>query len=139
MSFTRQYTLSLGTEQISWSSEAWLSHSDEQSKPTVQRFNKSEQNCGGVATFLSRHWQGPQGNDLRYDQQPDEINCIVNGNFLIVCSSLRFMITLNDNFDIKFFRSPESLRWPIAMGWHPSSCVVHRALTSSPQKLLGQS
>ena len=22
------------------------------------------------------------------------------------------------------FRSPESLRWPIAMGWRPSSCVV---------------
>lgn len=103
MSFTRQCTFSLGTEQVSWSSEAWLSHSDEQSKPTVQHFNKSEQNCGGVATFLSRHWQGPQSNDLRYDQQPDEINFIVNGNFLIVCSSLRFMITLNDNFDIKFF------------------------------------
>ena len=34
------------------------------------------------------------------------------------------------------FRSPESLRWPIAMGWRPSSCVVRRALTSSPQKLL---
>ena len=25
------------------------------------------------------------------------------------------------------FRSPESLRWPIAMGWRPSSCVVSRA------------
>ena len=29
--------------------------------------------------------------------------------------------------------------WPIAMGWRPSSCVVRCALTSSPQKLLGQS
>ena len=36
------------------------------------------------------------------------------------------------------FRSPESLRWPIAMGWHLLLSVVHRALTSS-QELLGQS
>lgn len=32
-----------------------------------------------------------------------KLTSIVNGNFLIVCSSLRFMITLNDNFDIKVF------------------------------------
>ena len=25
------------------------------------------------------------------------------------------------------FGSPESLRWPIAMGWRPSSCIVRRA------------
>ena len=44
------------------------------------------------------------------------------------------------------FRSPESLRWPIAMGWRPSSCVVRRAswvvrraLTFSYQELQGQS
>ena len=29
------------------------------------------------------------------------------------------------------FRSPESLRWPMAMGWRPSSSVVRRPLTSS--------
>ena len=35
------------------------------------------------------------------------------------------------------FWSPESLRWPIAMGWHPSSWVVRPMLTSSSQELLG--
>ena len=40
----------------------------------------------------------------------------------------------------KYFKSPESLRRPIAtcMGWRPpsQSCVVSRALTSSSQELL---
>ena len=30
-------------------------------------------------------------------------------------------------FFFNFIRSPESLRWPIAMGWRPSSCVVRRS------------
>ena len=36
-------------------------------------------------------------------------------------------------------RSPESLRWPIAMGWRLSSSIMRCALTSSSQELLGQS
>ena len=44
-----------------------------------------------------------------------------------------------DFYPLHFFRSPESLRWPIAMGWRPSSCGVRRPLTSSSQELLGQS
>ena len=31
-----------------------------------------------------------------------------------------------------------SLRWPIAMGWRPSTCDVRRPLTFSYQKLLSQ-
>ena len=51
--------------------------------------------------------------------------------------SFLYMYPIYYQIYIKIFRSPESLRWPIAMGWRLSSCG--RALTSSPQKLLGQS
>ena len=64
--------------------------------------------------------------------------------FLVIylpCIKIWIFLMLHNliQMGLKFFRSPESLKWPIAMGWHPSSCVVHRALTSSPRKLLGQS
>ena len=40
-------------------------------------------------------------------------------------------IQISSNKGSHLFRSPESLRWPIAMGWRLSSCVVRRPLTSS--------
>ena len=43
----------------------------------------------------------------------------------------KFLSNLFDVFSkgsLQFFRSPESLRWPIAMGWRPSSCDVRRSL-----------
>ena len=39
----------------------------------------------------------------------------------------------------RIFWSPESLRWPIAIDWRPSSFVVRRLFTSSAQELLGKS
>ena len=40
---------------------------------------------------------------------------------------------------IALFRSPETLRWSIAMGWRTSWYVVFRVITSSSQELLHQS
>ena len=56
-----------------------------------------------------------------------------------LAAKLQLSEMLMQNSESKFFRSPESLRWPIAMGWRPSSCVVRRPLTSSSQELLSQS
>ena len=44
-----------------------------------------------------------------------------------ISSKLAQKILVWRNFNF-FFRSPESLKWPIAMGWRPSSCVGRRPL-----------
>ena len=52
-------------------------------------------------------------------------------NYITKQSEFFFQIYLMISFSLPLFwllRSPESLRWPIFMGWRPSSCVVRAHL-----------
>ena len=61
-----------------------------------------------------------------HKSEPDHLSI----NYYVLVFKLK-VITKHLTYGFRIFRSPESLGWPISMGWHPLWCNVRCALRTT--------